>query len=343
MCNLAGYIGTERAAPILIDMIRRQEGLNGGYYTGIATLTEDGRLHYAKVVGDVALLLEETDAINLPGNVGIMHSRTPSGGDREWAHPFVASDHSLAYIANGNTGLFDIVGNQNELAARLADAGYPFLTRAHDAVGDYPLLSDGSCVHFSEVMCRLIEALIAEGETPALAMRNAYLQFPAEIVGLMIHTSLSASIIASRVNQPLVIGRQSGGWLLASTALAFPDDAVDWMIPMAPSCTAHLSPEGLELHPFELPIPVADPIPWSQARERVLELLSSADDAGLPLRALKDGTRALWPDGRLAQAHMMLYEVLRTLRQVGDVEFTEVRLPGAAKGITAPETRVKRR
>jgi hypothetical protein len=34
MCNIAGYVGIRPAAPILIEMIRRQEGLAGGYYTG---------------------------------------------------------------------------------------------------------------------------------------------------------------------------------------------------------------------------------------------------------------------------------------------------------------------
>ena len=58
MCNIAGYIGPERAAPILIDMIRKQEGLNGGFFTGIVTVAEDG-LHYAKVMGDLSELLRQ--------------------------------------------------------------------------------------------------------------------------------------------------------------------------------------------------------------------------------------------------------------------------------------------
>ena len=33
MCNLAGYIGRDSAAQVLLDMIERQEGFAGGYYT----------------------------------------------------------------------------------------------------------------------------------------------------------------------------------------------------------------------------------------------------------------------------------------------------------------------
>lgn len=44
MCNIADYNGTRQAAPILLQMIRAQEGLDGGFYTGIATFHE-GRLN----------------------------------------------------------------------------------------------------------------------------------------------------------------------------------------------------------------------------------------------------------------------------------------------------------
>ena len=55
MCNIAGYIGDESAAPILLEMTERQQGFAGGYSTGIATIC-DGELYSAKVVGDVSTL-----------------------------------------------------------------------------------------------------------------------------------------------------------------------------------------------------------------------------------------------------------------------------------------------
>lgn len=79
MCNIAGYVGTKRAAPILIDMIKREEGLDGGFYTGIATIHE-GKIYYAKLTGDADKLVAMTNAPSLPGTVGIIHSRTQSGG-----------------------------------------------------------------------------------------------------------------------------------------------------------------------------------------------------------------------------------------------------------------------
>lgn len=35
VCVIAGYVGSRRAAPVLLEMIERQEGLAGGYYAGL--------------------------------------------------------------------------------------------------------------------------------------------------------------------------------------------------------------------------------------------------------------------------------------------------------------------
>ena len=69
MCNLSGYVGGERAAPVLIEMARKQEGFAGGFYTGIATIS-DGTIHCAKVIGDLSLLLDSTDAADFPARWG---------------------------------------------------------------------------------------------------------------------------------------------------------------------------------------------------------------------------------------------------------------------------------
>lgn len=50
MCIITGYVGSKQAAPILIDMMRKAEGLDGGHYTGIATI-HDGIMHYRKLEG----------------------------------------------------------------------------------------------------------------------------------------------------------------------------------------------------------------------------------------------------------------------------------------------------
>ena len=58
MCNLAGYAGSRRAAPILLEMLRAQQAYNGGKSTGIATIHE-GKIHMRKIVGNVDDLIRE--------------------------------------------------------------------------------------------------------------------------------------------------------------------------------------------------------------------------------------------------------------------------------------------
>ena len=99
MCTIAGYAGNRRAAPILIDMLRKEEFIDGGLSTGIATVHE-GKLYTAKVTGSLDTLLRETDAADLPGTVGLIHSRT-AGNLVSHAHPFTSEDGDLALVLNG--------------------------------------------------------------------------------------------------------------------------------------------------------------------------------------------------------------------------------------------------
>ena len=50
MCNIAGYSGSKQAAPILLEMLRKQQAYDGDVCTGVATIHE-GKLHYRKIVG----------------------------------------------------------------------------------------------------------------------------------------------------------------------------------------------------------------------------------------------------------------------------------------------------
>ena len=105
MCNMAGYVGEFRAAPILIEMMKREEGIQGGFQTGIATYHE-GKIYYAKITGDTDRLTAMTNAASLPGNIGIMHSRSNSGGLDEWAHPFVSEKDGIIKKFPKNRTLF---------------------------------------------------------------------------------------------------------------------------------------------------------------------------------------------------------------------------------------------
>ena len=105
MCNIAGYVGDKPAVPILVEMLKKQEGLGCGFYTGIVTIHQ-GKIHCVKAVGDLQHLLAVTNAASLPGTVGFAYSCTQN---EEWAHPFLCEREGeifSAYISNGTVGCF---------------------------------------------------------------------------------------------------------------------------------------------------------------------------------------------------------------------------------------------
>jgi glucosamine--fructose-6-phosphate aminotransferase (isomerizing) len=338
MCNLAGYVGTEAAAPILLEMTRRQEGLAGGYYTGIATIA-DGKLHYRKVVGDVATLVKQTDAADLPGTVGIIHSRSKSGGGAQWAHPFIDCTGRMAYAATGIGGFFADRRDPDTVLRGLADAGHVFRSRNKKAVGKYPTLADGSSVHVSEVVCHLIESHIARGLDPALAMREAFQDFVAELIGLIIHEDTPDSIIASRINQPLMIGRRGSSTFLATTTLAFPEGAVDWVMSMPLSSTAVIKGDGLSIIPMDATAgPVCKIPPWQKGFETVLALL--ADGEPKSFGTYMKATTPLWPKDQAPQREAMTYAIVEDLHARGLIDFVAVEKPGMEPGSVTHEKQI---
>lgn len=339
MCVLAGYIGDRPAAPILLEMIRKMEGLGGGYYTGVATIHE-GTLHYRKVIGDVATLLAETDAAQLPGALGIAHSRTKSGGDHEWGHPFVDSLRPLAYVANGCTGVFADAARRVAAGDALLRAGHRFRSATRESIGSYPVLSDGSCVHMSDVLCAQISHRLRETGDLAAAMARAFVDIPSEIVGLAVHAGHPDRFAAARFNMPLVIGGDETATWAATTELAFPAPA-RWRLPLPGNCAATIRRDHVELGPFaDPPRPVA-PMPSPQA---LCETVVAALESGEPktLGALCEATADLWPPDLLAQKAMAAYETLVGLVREGRVSLGDRRVPGADEHVSAPQTLVRK-
>ncbi|MBR5139671.1 MAG: hypothetical protein IKV16_01325 [Clostridia bacterium] len=231
MCNIAGYVGERDAAPILIEMLRAEEGIDAGFYTGLATVHE-GKIYYRKICGNLDKLLRETDAASLPGKIGIIHSRTKSGGPDEWSHPFVSAgrlskEPRIAYVANGNSGIF---ASRDPEYARLADGlieeGYKMDSEISLDDGIYTRLSNGNMVHMSDVMCALIAKNIDLGKAPDLAMERAYCEMPGDIVGLLLSLDTPDRIYYSKISRPMNVAFAEHGAYLATTTMAFPTDLI---------------------------------------------------------------------------------------------------------------------
>lgn len=318
MCNIAGYVGSRTAAPILLEMMKKEEGFAGGYYTGIATIHE-GKLYWRKVIGTVKDLLEQTDAASLPGTVGIIHSRSKSGGDVEWGHPFVNPEEDLAYVANGSVGWFGNTEYLSEVCARLCADGWNFRS-ANPDLPRYPACAPGKYVHVSEAMCFLIDECRKNGMSDREAMERVFCDYPAEIVGLTVSAAEPDHITAARINMPMMIAKADDGTYMASTAIAFPEDiAFKTVYPLPVNSSACVYTDRAEIVPFKVPpAPISSLLPWAEAVPAVLEKLAEGPSKlGPIIRSIKP-----FFEGDVFPADHLTYEILRLLKAKGKVEFT---------------------
>lgn len=241
MCNIAGYVGSKRAAPVLIDMIRREQYIDGGVETGIATVHE-GKLYHAKVVGDLDTLLRETDAANFPGTVGILHSR--SGGNiQAHAHPFIDRSGNLAIVTNGTMGptaTEEYLIHEHDIMQDFMDRGFPVLTCSDK--GGTKKLSNGLKYHPCEPWA-LYLGEAAEKHTDNMeegmldAMADMLDTFPGDRVIVSVHALLDGVITVGRMTRPMVAGLADGETYIATTEIAFPKDAGIRHTDMLPVCS----------------------------------------------------------------------------------------------------------
>ena len=341
MCNIAGYIGERDAAPILIEMIRAQEGLNGGFYTGIATLHE-GKIHYRKVVGDLDELLRRTDAASLPGKIGIIHSRTPGDQGDEWAHPFISErdgEITSAQVYNGSIGHFKYLdGRRVELAESLLAEGYNMRSRLA-ANGKRLELTDGTRVHISDLMCQLIAKRMCEGDSAVEAMEKSYCEIPAEIVGLMLSVTEPEAIVWARINMPMHVGRTDHGIYLASAPQAFPDDAGEpYLLPIFSA--GLIRKDGFTVTPFKSEPATVAPLDGKlicRARSLICETLRVEKKK---LSELAKSVKPLFEAAECKQNACAAYRVLYELKHQGVLRLECTRNPGVFEGLTAPAYRL---
>ncbi len=122
MCGIVGYIGKQKASPILINGLIRLE-YRGYDSAGISTIESDG-LSIMKNKGRVKNLYDLDGIDKLEGTIGIAHTRWATHGkpSKENAHPHQDNSKTFSVVHNG------IVENYNDLRKFLTDNGYNFLS-----------------------------------------------------------------------------------------------------------------------------------------------------------------------------------------------------------------------
>jgi len=120
MCGIIGYIGNSKAAPILIEALKRLE-YRGYDSAGISTINENNIL-IEKDIGKIHEIESKINLKGLNGNIGVSHCRwaTHGGVTKENAHPHTDCNDNISIVHNG------IIENFSELKEMLIKKGHTF-------------------------------------------------------------------------------------------------------------------------------------------------------------------------------------------------------------------------
>lgn len=192
MCGIIGYVGREKAAPLLLDGLRRLE-YRGYDSAGIATVA-DG-LQIKKDRGKIDEIDSRLDLADMNGTIGIGHSRWATHGEpsQRNAHPHVDADRRIAVVHNG------IIENYEELREFLKSEGYKFKSETD-----------------TEVIPHLINYFLERGNGPEKSVRLAARRLKGSYAIATAFSDDSNKLVVVREQSPLIIGIQDGGTFVAS-------------------------------------------------------------------------------------------------------------------------------
>lgn len=251
MCNIAGYIGEKQAAPILFEMLKKQEIYDGGRSTGICTIHE-GKIYYKKVLGDTSEFIKNVDLSELPGTIGIAHSR-PSRTYVSHAHPYISNNGRLAMVSNGTTPYDEeLARRRDKITEELYQKGYTYVTQHQAESSSFPKLQCGDYVSAMDVVVNLAEEYMSKGKDAIEAATRALDDMYSERVGCIINADEPDYIGVIRLTRPMEILTNNGESYIATTRFGFPEDVEGdvYSIPVLRACK--VTKTGFELLPYKI-------------------------------------------------------------------------------------------
>ena len=192
MCGIVGYIGNQKASPILINGLIRLE-YRGYDSAGISTVEKTG-LSIMKDKGRVKNLYNLDGIDNLEGTIGIAHTRWATHGkpSKENSHPHMDNSKTFSVVHNG------IIENYNELKKFLIDNGYTFYSETDTEI--IPNL-----IHYYYTKTK------EKNELKFLtSVRNACNDLKGSFAIEIICKDFPDNMVVIRKDSPLVIGKGDG-------------------------------------------------------------------------------------------------------------------------------------
>ncbi len=233
MCGIIGYIGAQKATPILMTGLLRLE-YRGYDSAGISTIEKNG-LSVMKDKGRVKNLYNLNGINDLEGTIGIAHTRWATHGkpSKENSHPHLDNHHNFAVVHNG------IIENYNDLRNFLTDKGYTFYSQTD-----------------TEVIPNLIHYYYSndtkDDELKVLrAVQRACKDLKGSYAIQVLSTYLPNNMIVVRKDSPLVIGKGDGENYISSDIPAILSFTKDFYF-LNDNEFALLSRDNIEFYDTEL-------------------------------------------------------------------------------------------
>ena len=206
MCGIVGYVGGRPCRDLLVAGLSRLE--YRGYDSAGISLLRDGQIETVRAVGNLENLRAAVAAHRAadgavavaapPATIGLAHTRWATHGrvSEENAHPHGDCSDRIHIVLNG------IVENHAELRRELADEGH-FFSSETDA----------------EIVAHLIERHY-DGDLTA-AVGAAFAELRGHYAFVAMHADHPTTLVAARLECPLVVGLGEGETFVASAIPAF--------------------------------------------------------------------------------------------------------------------------
>jgi glucosamine--fructose-6-phosphate aminotransferase (isomerizing) len=195
MCGIVGILGRSPVAEQLVDSLKRLE-YRGYDSAGVATLEGD-RLTRRRAEGKLKNLEARLRTEPLSGHTGIGHTRWATHGKPTEGNAHPHATERVAVVHNG------IIENFRELREQLEKQGAVFTTETD-----------------TETVLHLVDRLLAQGQKPVDAVRNALVQLRGAFALGFIFAGEDNLMIGARNGPPLAIGYGEGEMYLGSDSIA---------------------------------------------------------------------------------------------------------------------------
>jgi glucosamine--fructose-6-phosphate aminotransferase (isomerizing) len=226
MCGIVGYIGTQKAVPIILEGLKRLE-YRGYDSAGLAVYCDDNQLVVRRAKGKLRNLEHAIQMNPVDGVFGIGHTRWATHGrpTEENAHPHRDCKGNVVVVHNG------IVENYLALKQTLQAEGHEFKTETD-----------------TEIIAHLVEKHL-NGNLEQ-AVRAAVKELTGVFALAVISSSDPRKIVAARSGPPVVIGLGDDEYFVASDVPAILAHTQD-MFFLADGDMAVLTPAGVQLSDFD--------------------------------------------------------------------------------------------